>query len=84
MADIEKALVPKQNGDPRRLLPRHYHAFLDLFNRKNAERLPPHRREGIDHGIELQKTPEGRNMDVPFGPLYSMSREELFGPSAKR
>ena len=77
MADIEKALTPKQHGDPEKLLPPQYHQFLDLFNRENADKLPPHRGKGVDHGIELHKTPDGRSMEVPFGPLYSMSRDEL-------
>ena len=77
MADIEKALAPKQHGDPAKLLPRQYHQFLDLFNREKADRLPPHRGEGGDHHIELNKTPDGKDMEVPFGPLYSQSREKL-------
>ena len=59
MADIDKALAPKQHGDPKKLLPTQYHEFLDLFNRQKAEELPPHRGKGIDHGIELIKGPDG-------------------------
>lgn len=77
MADIDKALAPKQHGDPKKLLPTHYHEFLDLFNREKADRLPPHRGKGIDHGIELMKTADGKDCEVPYGPLYSMSRDEL-------
>ena len=77
MADIEKALSPKQHGDPRKLLPTQYHQFLDLFNRQNAEQLPPNRGLGIDHKIELHKSADGKDLEVPYGPLYSQSREEL-------
>ena len=31
----------------------------------------------MDHGIELMKTADGRDCEVPYGPLYSMSRDEL-------
>ena len=41
IADIEKALSPKQHGDPGKLLPPQYRQFLDLFNRENADKLPP-------------------------------------------
>jgi hypothetical protein len=44
--------------------------FQDVFSPKEAEKLPPHRPG--DHHIEL--IPGG---ELPFGPLYGMSREEL-------
>ena len=72
MADIDKALAPKKHGDPKKLLPTQYHQFLNL-NRREAEKLPPHRGKGIDHGIDLLKAPDGRDMEVLYGPLYSMS-----------
>ena len=77
MADIDKALAPKQHGDPRKLLPPQYHQYLDLFNRENADKQPPYRGKGIDHGIELQRTPDGKEAEIPYGPLYSQSREKL-------
>ena len=73
MADIEKALKVKSYSDPREKLPSHYHDFLDVFDRKQADRLPPHRGPSIDHRIELEK-PGTR---PPWGPLYNMSRDEL-------
>ena len=69
MADIEKALEPKQHGDPKRVLPTHCHEFLDPFNREKADKLPPDRGKGIDHGIDLMKTPDGKECEVPYGPF---------------
>ena len=72
--DIKKALSKydknHQETDPSTKVPVEYHDFLDVWSQKEADRLPPHRH--YDHKIELEegKTP-------PFGPLYSMSREEL-------
>ncbi|QSS72061.1 hypothetical protein I7I50_03115 [Histoplasma capsulatum G186AR] len=37
---------------------------------------PPHRGRGIDHTIELIKE-DGKDPQPPWGPLYSMSRDEL-------
>ena len=39
--------------------------------------LLPAARAFNDHEIELIKGPDGQNPEVPAGPLYSMSREEL-------
>jgi transposase InsO family protein len=74
--DIEKALRVKKYTDPATKLPAHYHDFLDVFDRKKADELPPHR-PGVDHRIELVKDDKGKPMEPPWGPLYSMSRGEL-------
>ena len=76
MADIEKALRIKTLTDPRTKLPQHYHDFLDVFSRTEAEKLPPFRGKGIDHSIELELQ-NGVRPEVPWGPLYNMSRDEL-------
>jgi hypothetical protein len=76
IADIDKMLKPKILRDPREKLPAEYYECLDLFSRMLAERLPSHR-PGIDHKIVLEKTPDGRDPEVPWGPLYGMSRGEL-------
>src|SRR5271156_4494328 len=76
MADIEKALRVKPITDPRTKLPSQYHEFLDVFDRTQADKLPPLRGKGIDHQIELEKT-NGETPTVPWGPLYNMSRDEL-------
>lgn len=57
-------------GQPDGSLPPEIADFPDVFDPKEAERLPPHR-DG-DHHIELQP-----DKTLPFGPLYGMSREEL-------
>ena len=54
MADIEKALTVKRLTDPRTKLPRHFYEFLDVFNRTEADKLPPLRGKGVDHSIELE------------------------------
>jgi hypothetical protein len=71
MEDIEKALEPKPYVDPRPFTPEEYQDLIDMFEKKQADKLPPHRGDH-DFKIELEpgKTPT-------FGPLYGMSREEL-------
>ena len=69
-ADIAKALEDKPRPDPKSLLPPEFHEFLDVFSRQAADKLPPHR--PYDHRIELQPGKEHG-----YGPLYSMSRDEL-------
>lgn len=76
LADIEKALAVKKYSDPRTKLPKHFHDFLDVFDRKEADKLPPKRGKGVDHEIELLRE-DGREPRVPWGPLYDMSRDEL-------
>lgn len=76
LADIEKALSVKSPIDPRTKLPPQYHEFLDVFDQAQANLLPPVRGKGIDHGIELISE-NGKTPEVPWGPLYNMSRDEL-------
>ena len=76
LADIEKALKPRKRSDPKEKLPPQYHEFLGAFDRKQADQLPPHR-PGVDHAIEILKDNQGRERQLPWGPLYNMSREEL-------
>ncbi|KAI0992479.1 hypothetical protein K3495_g15706, partial [Podosphaera aphanis] len=76
MKDINKALEGKKRSDPAFKLPSHYHEFLDVFDYKKADSLPPLRGEGIDHKIETEAT-NGEDPKIPWGPLYSMSRDEL-------
>lgn len=70
LQDIEKALTPKALLDPKEKLPKEYYGFLDVFSKKEADKLPPHR--SYDHSIQLKEGSE-----PPFGPLYDMSRDEL-------
>lgn len=61
--------IPK-NADPKAFVPPPYHEFLDVFDRKQADHLPPHR--PWDHPIDLQpgKSP-------PAARPYSMNHHEL-------
>ena len=77
MADINQALRTKIPTDPRTKLPQHYSQFLDVFDRKKADTLPEHRGPSVDHRIELERTVDGKEPEVPWGPLYGMSRDEL-------
>ncbi|XP_044723724.1 reverse transcriptase (RNA-dependent DNA polymerase) domain-containing protein [Hirsutella rhossiliensis] len=43
LKDIEKALTPRKKSDPREKLPRHYHEYLSVFDRDQADQLPPRR-----------------------------------------
>ncbi|TKA50332.1 hypothetical protein B0A49_13656, partial [Cryomyces minteri] len=70
LRDVEKALQPKEEVDPATKLPPEYHEFLDVFSRKDSDKLPIPR--PYDHKIILQPGKE-----PPFGPLYGMSQPEL-------
>ena len=52
------------------LVPEEYHEFLPLFTEAVHNVLPPHRI--YDHSILLKE-----GSQPPFGPLYSLSRNEL-------
>lgn len=68
--DITLALKPKAHTDPKTKLPKHFYEHLPTFDRTEADKLPP--RRDCDLKIDLK---EGTTPG--FGPLYSMSREEL-------
>jgi hypothetical protein len=76
IADINKALAPKAAVDVKSLLPKQYQNYLELFNPKEAAKLPPHRGPGIDHRIELESK-NGQQPQPLWGLLYNMSRGEL-------
>jgi hypothetical protein len=76
IADIEKALKPRQRSDPKIKLPIQYHEWLKAFNQVLADKLPRHRK-GVDLQIELEKDQNGKEKTIPWGPLYGMNREEL-------
>jgi hypothetical protein len=77
MADINKALQIKIYTDPRTKLPAHFHEHLQVFDRKAAKELLLLRGPGIDHRIKLIQDGNGRKPEVPWGPLYGMSRDKL-------
>lgn len=60
---------PEENTDAK-IVPKEYHQYLDLFDKKSADTLPEHR--SFDHHIPLK---EGKN--PPFGPIYNLSKKEL-------
>lgn len=77
MADIQKALqVKKQGPESLAKLPKFLQELRHVFERKEADKLPPHRGPNVDHAIELIQE-NGKEPEVPWGPLYGMSREEL-------
>jgi hypothetical protein len=51
-------------------LPAEFYEFLDVFNKKSADELPPSTK--FDHSIPLE---EGTK--PPFGPIYALSEKEL-------
>jgi hypothetical protein len=67
---IEKALKPKQHIDSLTVLSTKYYEFADVFSRKDADTLPPHR--PYDYRIELKE-----DSKPPISRLYPMSRDEL-------
>jgi len=79
MADIDKALRGKTRIDPRTVLPDdpEYLKRLHIFDEVAANELPPHRGPGVDLTINLEKDENGKEREVPWGPLYNMTKEEL-------
>ena len=77
MADINKALRVKTYIDPKTKLPEHLHGYLSVFDRKAADELPPLRGVSIDYRIELERREDGSEPEVPWGPMYGISRDEL-------
>ncbi|KAI0991572.1 hypothetical protein K3495_g16615 [Podosphaera aphanis] len=82
MHDITKALEtrkPLTREEVRQALPEEVRHFTNLFMDDvilDGGSLPPHR-PGIDTKVELLKDEQCKEREVPWGPLYSMSREEL-------
>ncbi len=76
MADIQKALKPKSRIDPRERLPKYLHPEYKFFSKEESDKLPPLRGSSVDHSIEIVER-DGKPAEVPYGPLYSMSRDEL-------
>ncbi|KAI0994896.1 hypothetical protein K3495_g13285 [Podosphaera aphanis] len=62
-------IVPK-DANPKDFLPKYYHEYLDVFDRKQANSLPPHR--SWDHAIELNP-----GKQPPVARPYSMNQHEL-------
>ena len=60
----------QKNVDPAPLLPKQYHDYLDVFSRKESDKLPEHR--SYDHAIVLKE-----GFQPPNQALYGMSRDEI-------
>ncbi|KAI0991160.1 hypothetical protein K3495_g17027, partial [Podosphaera aphanis] len=79
MEDITKALEVKSKQtleEIRAKLPHEIRKNAHFFTEDQDQSLPPHR-PGSDTKIDLVKDEKGREREIPFGPLYDMSREEL-------
>jgi hypothetical protein len=79
MADINKALEVKAkllDTDILDRLPQPLKHQLPLFRDDEGSSLPPNRL-GVDTAVNLEKDDQGRKKEVPWGPLYGMSRDEL-------
>ena len=81
LVDIDKTLRKldtKTLTDLRKLLPKHYHEFLDVFDVKVADKRLSLREPDVDMKINLvEKDEKGNPTKIPWGPLYSMFRDEL-------
>ena len=64
--DINKALNPKPYIDPRPFIPEEYRDLIEVFEKKAADRLPPHR-EDYDFKFEFEP-----GKTLTFSPLYGM------------
>jgi hypothetical protein len=76
MVNIDKALHVKEHTNPHTKLPEHYYQYLDIFDQKAADQLPPYWL-GADHKIKLILDKNGKLPEVPYGLLYQIIREEL-------
>ena len=70
LMNIEKALAPWEAVNVLAKLPSEYHEFASLFSQEKSDKLPLHR--PYDHIIPLISDKE-----LPKGPLYNMSHDEL-------
>ena len=67
---VSVPIVSQNVSIPITNLPARYSNFFDVFEKRNADRLPEHR--PYDCPIELE---EGAH--PPFGPIYGLSKPEL-------
>jgi len=70
MADIKKALALKKHTNPTTKVPVEYYNYLDVFLRKEANKLLERRPYNYKIVVKEGKHPG-------FRPLYGMSRNEL-------
>ena len=70
MADIKKALALKKHTNPATKVLIDYYKHLEVFLRKEADKLVEH--QPYDYKIVLKEGKQPR-----FGPLYRISRNKL-------
>ena len=58
-------------------IPKKFYYLLPLFIKSEADKLNPYKPR-IDYIIPFKKGLNGQDLPIPFGPLYSIFREELF------
>jgi hypothetical protein len=83
MKNINKALSKLNRRNPvnnsekvRKTFPKELKGLERCFNDDEGTAIFPHR-PGRDHAIPLEKDEQGRKRNVPWGPLYGMSRKKL-------
>jgi hypothetical protein len=80
LQDIQKALDKldqKEKVDlSKHVLREILEEFPDLFAPEKSMLMPPHR-PGINHEVNLLRDSNGKELSLPWGLLYLMSREEL-------
>jgi hypothetical protein len=64
MADIKRALAVKHYTDPKKKMPAYFYDWLDITNRKEAERLLLIRGIGVNHAIKLEKDNNDKEKEV--------------------
>jgi hypothetical protein len=67
---VTSSLTSKVQADDGSWIPSTYRDFLDIFSKKKAETLPPHR--STDRAINLEP-----GTKLPYGRIYSLSEVEL-------
>jgi hypothetical protein len=67
---VTSSVASKVQADDGSWIPSTYRDFLDIFSKKKAETLPPHR--PTDHAIDLEP-----GTKLPYGRIYSLSEVEL-------
>jgi hypothetical protein len=83
MEDINKALLKLDRRNPvnnsekvRKRIPKELKGLERCLDNDEGTAIPPYR-SGRNHAILLEKNKQGREKDVPWGPLYGISREKL-------
>jgi hypothetical protein len=83
MENINKTLFKLDRRDPvsnsekvRKKLPKELKGLERCFDDDKGTAIPPYR-PGRNHAIPLEKDEQGRKRDVPWEPLYGISRKEL-------